>query len=164
MTYLPYSHYQNKAKLKISSREISQSFYEAKNMAVSWIKDTLWNKSIWIYITNKSPENDKITLFSYPHDISESLIDRTEIWSTKILKTNPLQDWIKIDELNWYDNLLFYYDSINWKSKVYTFTPSWKSEVTLDKISIVFSYKNSISESLRKKITYYKKTNIIDYN
>jgi len=35
MTYLPYSHYQNKAKLKLASREISQSFYEAKNMAIS---------------------------------------------------------------------------------------------------------------------------------
>jgi Tfp pilus assembly protein PilE len=33
MTYVPYSHYQNKAKIKIASREISQSFYESKNMA-----------------------------------------------------------------------------------------------------------------------------------
>jgi len=35
MTYFPYSHYQNKAKLKLASREISQSFYDAKSMAVS---------------------------------------------------------------------------------------------------------------------------------
>lgn len=169
MTYLPYSHYQNKAKLKISSREISQSFYEAKNMAVSWIKDISWNKSIWIYITNKSPEDNKITFFSYPHDINESLIDRIPAWTTKILKENPLQDGIKIDgikidDLNWYDNLLFYYDSINWKSKIFTFNSSWKTEIVDDKITIIFSYKNSTSDSLKKKITYYKKTNIIDYN
>jgi len=35
LTYLPYSHFQNKAKLKLASRELSQSFYEAKNMAIS---------------------------------------------------------------------------------------------------------------------------------
>jgi hypothetical protein len=35
MIYAPYNHYQNKAKLKLTSREISQSFYEAKNMATS---------------------------------------------------------------------------------------------------------------------------------
>ncbi|NCO31343.1 prepilin-type N-terminal cleavage/methylation domain-containing protein [bacterium] len=35
MTFAPYSYFQNKAKLKLSAREISQSFYEARNMAVS---------------------------------------------------------------------------------------------------------------------------------
>jgi prepilin-type N-terminal cleavage/methylation domain-containing protein len=39
MAYIPYEHYQKKAKLKLASREISQSFYEAKNMAVSGIKE-----------------------------------------------------------------------------------------------------------------------------
>jgi hypothetical protein len=37
--YAPYSLYQQKAKLKLASRELSQSFYEAKNMAVSGIKE-----------------------------------------------------------------------------------------------------------------------------
>jgi prepilin-type N-terminal cleavage/methylation domain-containing protein len=39
MAYAPYSHYQKKAKLKLASREISQSFYEARNMAISGIKE-----------------------------------------------------------------------------------------------------------------------------
>ncbi|MDR2411331.1 MAG: prepilin-type N-terminal cleavage/methylation domain-containing protein [Candidatus Peribacteria bacterium] len=39
MAYVPYEHYQKKAKLKLASREIAQSFYEAKNMAVSGIKE-----------------------------------------------------------------------------------------------------------------------------
>jgi hypothetical protein len=38
IAYVPYAHYQKKAKLRLASREISQSFYEAKNMAVSGIK------------------------------------------------------------------------------------------------------------------------------
>ncbi|MDR1944549.1 MAG: prepilin-type N-terminal cleavage/methylation domain-containing protein [Candidatus Peribacteria bacterium] len=40
LAYVPYAHYQKKAKLKLASREISQSFYEAKNMAVSGIKES----------------------------------------------------------------------------------------------------------------------------
>jgi prepilin-type N-terminal cleavage/methylation domain-containing protein len=39
MSYVPYSYYQKKAKLRLASREISQSFYEAKNMAISGIKE-----------------------------------------------------------------------------------------------------------------------------
>ncbi|MDR1987683.1 MAG: prepilin-type N-terminal cleavage/methylation domain-containing protein [Candidatus Peribacteria bacterium] len=35
MVYAPYSFYEKKARLKLASSEISQSFYEAKNMAVS---------------------------------------------------------------------------------------------------------------------------------
>jgi len=35
VTYVPYNHYQNKAKLKLASREISQGFYEAKTIASS---------------------------------------------------------------------------------------------------------------------------------
>jgi hypothetical protein len=34
-SYAPYSYYQNKAKLKVATREISQVLYEAKNMAIN---------------------------------------------------------------------------------------------------------------------------------
>jgi prepilin-type N-terminal cleavage/methylation domain-containing protein len=35
VTYAPYNYYQNKAKLKVSLREIGQLLYEARNMAVN---------------------------------------------------------------------------------------------------------------------------------
>lgn len=164
MTYLPYSHYQNKAKLKLASREISQSFYEAKNMAISWIKDISWNKSVWLYLTKDVSSNNRITFFIYPHDIDELLINNIESSEVKILKTKFIQESININNLNWYDNLLFFFDSISWKSKVYTFTSSWREEVVLDKINIDFSYKNASSSTLNKQIIYNKNTNIIDYN
>jgi prepilin-type N-terminal cleavage/methylation domain-containing protein len=34
-SYAPYTYYQNKAKLKVTSREISQLLYEARNMAIN---------------------------------------------------------------------------------------------------------------------------------
>lgn len=164
VTYLPYWHYQNKAKLKLASREISQSFYEAKAMAVSWIKDISWNRSIALYFNINSPDDDKIVFFTYPHNIEEDFITNVESWNIKILKTKLIQDNIKIDYLNWKDNLLFFYDSITWSSKIYTFNSSWKTEVLDNKISIKFSYKKSLSDSLRKELIYFKNTNIIDYN
>lgn len=164
MTYLPYGHYQNKAKLKLASREITQSFYDAKSMAISWIKDISWNKSVWLYFSKDILNNDKIIFFIYPYDIEEIFITNT-IWpNSEILRTKILQDSIKINDLNWYDNLLFFFDSISWSSKVYTFTTSWKQEVILDKININFSYKNTSSPALSKQIIYHKNTNIIDYN
>jgi len=33
--YAPYNYYQNKAKLKVTAREISQLLYESRNMAVN---------------------------------------------------------------------------------------------------------------------------------
>jgi hypothetical protein len=35
IAYAPYQYYEKKSKLRLASREISQSFYEAKNMAIS---------------------------------------------------------------------------------------------------------------------------------
>lgn len=163
LTYIPYNHYQNKAKLKLSSREISQSFYEAKNMATSWLKDLDWNRSIWIYLENNELTNDSIVFFSYPHDIDEINIQNIESWDIEKIKTKKLQKWIKINDLWWYDNLLFFYESITWNSKVYTFDSWWKHLINQDEISIVFSYRNSTSPTLRTQLVYFTKTNIVDY-
>jgi prepilin-type N-terminal cleavage/methylation domain-containing protein len=35
MSYIPYNYYINKAKIRTSIREISQSLYEARNMAIN---------------------------------------------------------------------------------------------------------------------------------
>jgi hypothetical protein len=87
-----------------------------------------------------------------------------------IIKTNVIQDGIKINYLsteNWqrYENLLFFYDAITWDLKVYSFSSdSWKEEVTNKEIYITFSYMNATSSSLQKKLTYFRNTNIVDYD
>lgn len=172
LTYAPYSHYQKKAKLKLSSREIAQSFYEAKNMAVSWLKDEDSNRSIWLYFDTSPWKNNSITFFSYPHDIEERNIKNTETWEIKKIREKRIQPWIEIndlwwkDNLRWKDNLLFFYESITWKTTVYSFNRITEGKDILDEeeeISIKFSFKNSSSPVLTREITYFTKTNIVDY-
>ncbi len=163
MTYVPYSHYQNKAKIKIASREISQSFYESKNMATWWITSNNSNKSVWLYITTDPLTSNTINFFSYPYDIEEINITNSVWWFTELIKEKKLQDWVSIVDLWTYDNLLFFYESITWKSKIYTFNSWNKIEVIDDILEITISYKNSSSDSLKSRLNYYTNTNIIDY-
>jgi hypothetical protein len=144
-------------------------------MAVSGIKelkdaDTYEseNMSIWLYITTEDWKNNKVILFSYPYDIPEEEININS--DTSIIKTNILQEWIKINNLSSndlsYNNLLFFYRAINWEIKIFTLlSDSWqKDEINNDEISIIFSYMNATTSSLQKRLTYFKNTNIIDYD
>jgi hypothetical protein len=145
-------------------------------MAVSGIKELkdadnyeTENRSVWLYITTENWKNNKVTLFSYPYDIQEEEININS--STSIIKTNILQDWIKINrlssnDLSSYNNLLFFYSAIDWEIKIFTIeSDNWqKSEANSDEISIVFSYMNATTTSLQKRLTYFKNTNIIDYD
>jgi len=164
LTYIPYNHYQNKAKLKLTSREISQSFYEAKTMAVSWVKDETNNRAMWIYIENVSWNNTYLTFFSYPHDIETDNINNIVSWDIKIIKVKEVQPWVRINNLWWHNNLLFFFESITWKSRIYTFTWAGKTEILDTQIPIMFSYKDAISPTLQRRITYFTETNIVDYN
>lgn len=167
VVFTPYSHYQKKAKIRIAWREISQSFYDAKSMAVSWIKEYLdlssneaENKSIWLYISTIEWENNFIEYYSYPYNIDEMNIIIPNNSYKKVL----LQDWIRINYLSWYDSLLFFYDSINWDLKIYSFSETGhRTIVEENKIEIMYSYLNSSSLSLQKRLTYFRNTNIIDY-
>ena len=164
LTYVPYNHYQNKAKLKITSRIISQSFYEAKNMAVSWLKDVITNRAVWVYLDTNSWNNTYLTFFSYPYDIETENIDNIISWDIKIIKVKELEPWIRINNLGWRNNLLFFFESITWESKVYTFNWILKTEITDTQIPIMFSYKDATSPTLQREITYFTETNIVDYN
>lgn len=163
LAYFPYNHYQNKAKLKLTSREISQSFYDAKNMAVSGLNEDNQNRSIWVYIDTTSWRNNYVTFLSYPYSMSESYIDNEEGWEIKLVSKKEIEQWVWIKYLGWYDNLLFLYDSINWWSKIYTFDWNDKTLVNDDEIEIMFSFKDSTSVALQGEITYFTQTNIVDY-
>ena len=165
MTYAPYNYYQNKAKLKITLRQVSQLLYESRNMAVNWAVWTSWNISIWVYFDNSSFEKNIVKVFSYPHDIDIVDINNIEWWDIKLLQTITLQDWIQIDYIDTKPNMLFVFDAITWNLKYYTWKLD-KRENYIDndnQISINFSYKWSNSDNLKKEIIYFTSTNIIDY-
>jgi hypothetical protein len=145
-------------------------------MAISGIKEfkdadvyESENRSIWLYITTQAWKNDKVTFFSYPYDISPEEINVNT--TTNIIKTNILQEWVKINNLSSsdfssYNNLLFFYNAINWELEIFTFiSDNWqKDEINSDKIIIVFSYLNATTSNLQKKLTYFRNTNIVDYD
>ena len=161
--YAPYSYYQNKAKLKVTAREISQLLYDTRNMAVNWSIWELWNVSIWVYFDTNILNKSKIKVFSYPHDIDNSNFTYIEWWDVKLINTLILKQGIQIESIGNNDNLLFLFDSISWDIKYYNWLSWSRNTVESDEIPIHFSYKWSTSENLNKIINYFTKTNIIDY-
>ena len=164
--YAPYSYYQNKAKLKVTTREVSQLLYESRNMAINWAVWNDWNISIWVYFD--ANEKDKVKIFSYPYDIDSLDISYIQSTDIKLLKTLILRKWIQIDNVDSKQNLLFVFDAITWDISYYTWV--WANRTTIDLnnsdndiINIWFSYKWSSSPNLNKTINYFTNTNIIDY-
>ena len=96
-SYAPYNYYQNKAKLKVTSREISQVIYESRNMAINGAVWSSSNVSIWVYFDTSTLWNNTIQVFSYPYNILDNNINHLETVDTKLLKTLTLKKWIQID-------------------------------------------------------------------
>lgn len=161
-SYWSYNFHQNKIKLKIATREVSQSLYDSRSMAISWMKSSDKNSSIWLYLS-KSWLDHSITTFSYPYDIDQSDIDILENSEIKIINSYLLKNKISFNDLSWKDNLLFFFEAITWDTKIFTFEAWSKTPVSEDEIDIIITYWNSNSVSMQKKLIYFTKTNIVDY-
>jgi len=166
-SFIPYNYYVNKAKLKTTVKEISQSIYEARNIAINGAASSSWNVSVWIYFDSSTDQKNKIKFFTYPYSFTWSEI--TVSWWTDIilLKTLTLQPGIQIDNINGdKENALFFFQAITWDSQYY-YWESWTRRELLswgeDTIDISISYKWATRKNLQKNINYYTKTNIIDY-
>ncbi len=165
LSYAPYNYYQQKAKLRIASREISQSLYEAKNFAISWVEtksgSSFSNSSIWVFLDNTEGENHQIYFYTYPYNTQTwTLVSPKSSTSTsKLFKTKKLQDWVLING-TW--SILFFYESITWNPTILEFI--WTNKRVIDEsVDIKFSYKDSSSPKLQKTINYNLKTNTVNY-
>jgi len=163
-TYIPYNHYIKKANLNTAVKDISQSLYNARNMAINWLSWDGSNRSIWIYLD--ATDKNKIKFYSYPHNFTNISIDTSVYPNIKELKTLVLPEWVQIDNIEDENNWLFLFSAIYWIWTYYYFNASWENvfNLTDDEITIKISYKWSTSSSLTKEIIYFKKTNIVDYN
>ncbi len=164
-SFVPYNYYVNKAKLKTTVKEISQSIYEARNMAINWVISSTWNVSIGIYFDNSEEENNKIHFLSYPYSFTG--VDISTSWSEiESIKTLVLQPGMQIDSIHWNENGLFFFQAISWSSEYFYWESGIRKDILTaweDTIDISISYKWSTTRNLQKNITYYIKTNIIDY-
>lgn len=188
-SYAPYNIYQTKAKLKLATREVAQSFYEAKNIAVSGlklkteensfdnsqnksdsssIKEEFENKSVWIFLTSEESKNDVVNYYFFPYDKKVENIKLEDLEKPSKKKEIQKTIFLKWFSAWWneFKSILVFYESVTWQIKVKWF--NWDSQWTeikedVWKIKIKFSFKNSTTEFLQKEITYYLKTNIVDY-
>jgi hypothetical protein len=89
-----------------------------------------------------------------------SYIENSDI---KKIKTLKLDKWIELDSIEWWENLLFYFDAITWKVTYYRWDWLVRTEISDKEIDINFSYKGSTNRNLNKTISYFTYTNVIDY-
>lgn len=160
-SYAPYNYYKNKAKLRNSASKITQILYDSKNMATNGMVWIDWNVSIWVYFDSNN--NNEINIYSYPYNINHNNISNIESTDVKKIKSIYLDKWIQIDNIEWNPNLLFFFDSISWDVKYYKWNWATRSLINYSKVGINFSYKWSTSPNLKKSISYFTSTNIIDY-
>lgn len=180
-SYAPYTLYQSKAKLKLATREVAQSFYETKNFSISWIKikSTRENKSVWLLLSSKENQNNFVKYYLFDHDIfdkEKKIFDFKKLnfddnpWTWNLLKTKTIQPdifikwfsaWDDKEKIDW--DILVFYEASSWIVRVFKINWNEKIELSLEKLKIDFSYKNSTTDMLNREITYYLKTNIVDY-
>ncbi|MBB1564678.1 prepilin-type N-terminal cleavage/methylation domain-containing protein [Candidatus Gracilibacteria bacterium] len=178
-SYAPYNLYQNRAKVKLATREVAQSLYEAKNMAISGVKgknnsddskQEFKNKSVGVFLTSEETKDSKINFYYYDYNISDSEI----VFPSKEPDTErQIQDGVTMTGFSVgerdYSSLLLFYESVTGKVKVYGFDASGsKIDITEngkndDTVKIKFTYKKATTGFLQKEIKYYLKTNIVDY-
>ena len=163
-TYAPYSHYQKKALLKQGQKEIVQSIYEARNLAINGL-DVSWNNvSVGILFDNTSDSSSKkLVYYSYPHDTDNVNLNPTSLPTTSIIKSKDLPNNIQIEKIDWKKQFLFLFDAINGEGRYYAW-PWWiLNEITIPKVDIDISYRRATTPTLQSDITYYVNTYIADY-
>lgn len=166
MTYAPYNYYQNKQKLRQATKEISQSLYDARNMAINWYSSTWSNLSIWLFFDNSDSEKNKLTFFSFPYSILDNQIIPSESASLniKIIKEILLPQGIQIDKIWSNDKFMFYFSSIDWVWKYFSYDDSLNKTIySSQTVDIDISYKWSSSVNLNKTLKYLTPNNIVDY-
>lgn len=161
MTYAPYDYYSNKAKVRITARDVSQLLTETRNLAIHWLDRWSWNLSLWVYFDSTDALKNKLQVFSFPHNYEYvQIVPNESDPNINLLKTVELKSWVEIDNVWWQTNWFFVFEAITWEG-TYSYFQSTKQNFSDLNIDIEFSYKNSTN--LRNKITYITKTNISDY-
>lgn len=174
-TYAPYSHYQKKALLKQWKKEIVQSIYEARNLAINGLDRGWKNVSVWLYMDGST--NDwklRLSYYGYPYDPTDPDFQPSAIPLESVVdlikhKDLPNNIWIEAMEKDWdpllpgQKQFLFFFDAISWKGTYYFWNGWWLTQVTEPEIDVNISYKWANTPTLNWEITYYTNTYIADY-
>ena len=167
VTYVPYQHYNSKAKIRHTEKEISQLLYDARNMAINGvvldgINDS--NTAIWVFFNSSL---SKIQLYQFPHELE--IYEMHVNMSTShgiLLQEVTLQPGVQIDSIAWSDRWMLLFQAISWEGSYHyidTDGNHW-TDITDTEIEIIFSFWWAVYPwPLSSKIIYMTDTNIVDY-
>lgn len=163
-TFMNFAFTQNKSNLRLTAKDISQSLYNARNMAINWLDSNSWNVSVWVYFDNNDINKNKIALYSYPYDTDLSTSNLLNDDNKKLIKEIQFNKSIELNSVEGKDKFMFLFDAISWVWHYY-YWDTWdiKKSFTWWEIGINISFKWTDSPNLTKNIKYIIWTNIIDY-
>jgi len=141
MAYAPYNYYSNKAKVRITAKEISQILYESRNLAIHGLDTGSWNLSIWVYFDTSDTTKDLVKVFAFPYTYTwAQILPDLSDENIKIYKTYKLLDWMQVDKIWEQNNWLFFFSAVSGNWNYFYYTPL-KTDLLGDSIEIDFSYK-----------------------
>lgn len=149
MSYVPYAHHQKKLLLSQGTREISQSFSEARNLAIHGLNTGSWNLNVGLFFWSWATE---LVYYTSTWTLSLSHLHLADIYKIK-----PFPKWVQVDSINAIKtDFLFSYERISGSGTI-------EPLVWTDELDISLSYKWSSSPVLQKNIRYYTQSYIVDY-
>ncbi len=163
-TYLNFAYSQNKMNLKLTTKDVSQALYNARNMSINWLDSISWNVSVWVYFDNSVNNKNKISFFSYPYNLDINSSDLLNNDSKKFIKDIKFNKSIELNNVEDKNKFLFLFQAITWSwSYYYWENDGIKKTFVWEDFDVRISFKWATSSTLSKNIKYIIGTNIIDY-
>jgi len=145
--YIPFSHYQQKQRVRNSAKIITQTLYDARSDAIYWRASNTWNLDIWV-LFKQNATNLKVYWFPIKDTISNYLNPDNKYLLEKI----SLEPWVQISSSWW----LFLFKAITWSWVYKNFT------INSNKIELSVWLKWAKHWIMSKKIEYFVNTYISD--
>ncbi|NUJ98033.1 type II secretion system protein [Candidatus Gracilibacteria bacterium] len=163
VTYAPYSYYQTKAKVRMTIKDVAQSIYEARNMAINGYNEGSGSISVGLFFDVDTTPNT-ITFFSFPYSYTGTQIIPQDNGIIKIIKKEEFPSGVQVKDIGGYKKGLLFFQAISGDGSYFYWenTPE-KKEFEEDYIAIKIAYGDSSSNNLSGIVKYYTPTNIVDY-
>jgi len=163
-TYVSYSHFQKKALLRQSVKEISKWISDARNLAINGLDSWSGNVSVGLYFDARDARKTTLTYYSYPHTYSWSQIVAEDTGDIEVYKTVKLPAGTEVEEVAGHEKFLIFFSAVTWEGIYYYWDASDTKWEFLDaELPIRISFKNATALSLQKEIKYYTHGYIADY-
>jgi len=160
MSYAGYVTQQQIVRVRLSVKEVSQAIHEARNMAINgYVNNTTdqTNQSIGIYL-----QKDSNSIKFYGYDYSHTTFPLDD---TFLLYERKLQDGVRIGNISGKENIFMVFLAISGEKKFFTFSGMHPTPIDPHPANFLIpvSYKDISVAPFYREVTYFPKTNVVDY-